>query len=107
MWDLLIAFLILYSAIVTPYDIAFSDSSKVSWFDILIDILLGIDIVLTFFSAYTDDEENLVKNHKKIINNLGLLLILFQFYLLVIFLIQVANIQVLLKFLNYPNYIDL
>ena len=66
-WDLLIAFLILYSAIVTPYDIAFSDSSKVSWFDILIDILLGIDIVLTFFSAYTDDEENLVKNHKKII----------------------------------------
>ena len=67
MWDLLIAFLILYSAIVTPYDIAFSDSSKVSWFDILIDILLGIDIVLTFFSAYTDDEENLVKNHKKII----------------------------------------
>jgi len=67
MWDLFIAFLILYSAIVTPYDIAFSDSSKVSWFDILIDILLGIDIVLTFFSAYTDEEENLVKNHKKII----------------------------------------
>ena len=67
MWDLLIAFLILYSAIITPYDIAFSDSNKVSAFEVLIDILLGIDIVLTFFSAYTDDEENLVKNHKKII----------------------------------------
>jgi len=67
MWDLLIAFLILYSAIITPYDIAFSDINKVSWFEILIDILLGIDIVLTFFSAYTDDEENLVKNHRKII----------------------------------------
>ena len=67
MWDLLIAFLILYSAIITPYEIAFSDSSKVSWFEVFIDILLGIDIVLTFFSAYTDDEENLVKNHKKII----------------------------------------
>ena len=66
-WDLLIAFLILYSAIITPYEIAFSDSNKVSWFEVLIDILLGIDIVLTFFSAYTDDEENLVKNHKKII----------------------------------------
>ena len=66
-WDLLIAFLILYSAIITPYDIAFSESNKVSWFEVLIDILLGIDIVLTFFSAYTDDEENLVKNHKKII----------------------------------------
>ena len=67
MWDLLIAFLILYSAIITPYEIAFSDNNKISWFEILIDILLGIDIVLTFFSAYTDDEENLVKNHKKII----------------------------------------
>ena len=67
MWDLLIAFLILYSAIITPYEIAFSDTNKVSWFEILIDILLAIDIVLTFFSAYTDDEENLVKNHRKII----------------------------------------
>jgi CRP-like cAMP-binding protein len=67
MWDLLVAFLILYSAIITPYEIAFSDTNNVSWFEILIDILLGIDIVLTFFSAYTDDEENLVKNHKKIV----------------------------------------
>ena len=48
MWDLLIAILILYSAIITPYEIAFSDSNKVSWFDIFIDIFLGIDIVLTF-----------------------------------------------------------
>ena len=47
-----------------PYDISFSDSSKNSWYDILIDILLWIYIVLIFFSA---DEENLVKNHKKII----------------------------------------
>ena len=66
-WDLLIAFLILYSAIITPYEIAFSESNKSSWFEILIDIFLAIDIVLTFFSAYTDEEENLVKNHKKII----------------------------------------
>ena len=66
-WDLLIAFLILYSAIITPYEIAFSESNQSSWFEILIDIFLAIDIVLTFFSAYTDEEENLVKNHKKII----------------------------------------
>jgi len=66
-WDLLIAILILYSAIITPYEIAFSDSNKSSWFEILIDIFLAFDIVLTFFSAYTDEEENLVKNHKKII----------------------------------------
>ena len=66
-WDLIIAFLILYSAIITPYEIAFSENNKSNWFEILIDIFLAIDIVLTFFSAYTDEEENLVKNHKKII----------------------------------------
>ena len=66
-WDLVIAILILYSAIITPYEIAFSDRNKSSWFEILIDIFLAMDIVLTFFSAYTDEEENLVKNHKKII----------------------------------------
>ena len=69
MWDLIIAFLILYSAIITPYEIAFHDSNKVKWFDIFMDIVLALDIVLTFFSAYTDDEENLVKNHRKIINS--------------------------------------
>ena len=67
LWDLLIALLILYSAIVTPYDIAFSNSNNVNVFEIFIDIFMGIDIILTFFSAYTDDEENLVKNQKKII----------------------------------------
>ena len=66
-WDLLIAVLILYSAIITPYEIAFSDNNKSNWFEILIDVFLAMDIVLTFFSAYTDEEENLVKNHKKII----------------------------------------
>ena len=45
----------------------FFSNNKVSWFEVLIDIFLGIDIVLTFFSAYTDDEEILVKNHRKII----------------------------------------
>ena len=66
-WDLFIAIIILYSAIVTPYEIAFLDNTNVSWFDILIDIVLAIDVVLNFFTAYTDSEENLIKNHKKII----------------------------------------
>ena len=66
-WDLFIAFIILYSAIVTPYEIAFLDNTNISWFDILIDIVLAIDVVLNFFTAYTDSEENLIRNHKKII----------------------------------------
>lgn len=35
--------------------------------EILIDILLAFDIVIIFFSVYTDSEEILVKNHKKIV----------------------------------------
>ena len=66
-WDLFIACIILYSAIVTPYEIAFLDNTNISWFDILIDIVLAIDVVLNFFTAYTDSEENLIRNHKKII----------------------------------------
>ena len=65
LWDLLIAFIILYSSIITPYQITFSDNNTLNWFDILIDIFFAFDIIFTFFSAYSDDEENLVKNHKK------------------------------------------
>ena len=67
LWDLAIAIIILYSSIVTPYEIAFIDKTKDSWSDFLLDAFLWLDIVITFFSAYTDSEENLVKNHKKII----------------------------------------
>ena len=67
LWDLAIAIIILYSSIMTPYEIAFIDKTKDSWSDFLLDAFLWLDIVITFFSAYTDSEENLVKNHKKII----------------------------------------
>ena len=69
LWDSLIALVILYSSICTPYKLAFEDSNtnKEDVVDIIVDILLGIDLVLNFFSAYYDSEENLVKSRKKII----------------------------------------
>lgn len=67
LWDLAIAIIILYSSIMTPYEIAFIDKTKDTWSDFFLDAFLWLDIVITFFSAYTDSEENLVKNHKKII----------------------------------------
>ena len=66
-WDLLLSVVIMYCAIYTPYEIAFLEHFGFSWFDIVVIVILAIDIILTFFSAYTDSEENLVKNHKKII----------------------------------------
>ena len=66
-WDLLLSVVIIYSAIYLPYNIAFLENFGFSWIDITIIVILAIDIILTFFSAYTDSEENLVKNHRKII----------------------------------------
>lgn len=52
-----------------PYEIAFVDDETVvqdSLLDIIFNILLAIDIILNFFSAYLDNEENVVKNRKVI-----------------------------------------
>lgn len=68
-WDLIIGVIILYSSIVTPYEIAFSDKTKDTWWDTMLDVFLWMDIVITFFSAYTDSEENVIKSHKKICIN--------------------------------------
>ena len=67
-WDVLIACLVLYSSVVTPYKIAFKENNtKEDTSDIIIDLILLIDIILNFFCAYYDKEENLVKNHKQIV----------------------------------------
>jgi len=50
-----------------PYQIAFLDddeSFKETPIDIVFNVLLAIDIVLNFFSAYLDNEENVVKNRR-------------------------------------------
>lgn len=50
-----------------PYQIAFIDDDinmEESFLDIVFNVCLGIDIILNFFSAYLDNEENVVKNRK-------------------------------------------
>lgn len=52
-----------------PYEIAFvdsDDSMKETPMDIAFNVLLAIDIILNFFSAYLDNEENVVKNRRVI-----------------------------------------
>lgn len=66
-WDILIIIIILYSATFTPYNIAFIDSDSDEVIEVIIDVIMWIDLFLNFFTAYTDGEENLVKNRKKII----------------------------------------
>lgn len=54
-----------------PYEIAFIDDDNAmqgSAIDIIFNVLLGIDIILNFFSAYLDNEENVVKNRRVNLN---------------------------------------
>ena len=76
-WNFLIVILILYSIIVTPYRIAFSptlqgrvDSLNFSFFlEIFVETVLVMDIIINFFQAYYDEEENLVISRNKIVVN--------------------------------------
>ena len=56
LWNLNIIFLLLYTAVVTPYRTSFSDDlEQVDFFyvmELLIDINFGIDIFINFISAY-------------------------------------------------------
>jgi hypothetical protein len=49
---------------VTPYKIAFIEDDQFADFDMAIDILMFFDIAVCFFSAYLDNEDNIVRNRK-------------------------------------------
>lgn len=64
-WDLIIALIILYSSIVTPYKIAFiDDSDSLEYLDIVFDVLFLFDVIINFFAAYVDNEDNVIKNRQ-------------------------------------------
>jgi CRP-like cAMP-binding protein len=67
-WALLMIFMLLYTAIVTPYRICFLDDVVGTWLivDICTDCIFVIDIVLTFFSAYEEEDGTLVVDWKVI-----------------------------------------
>lgn len=70
LWDMFIGGIILYSVIIVPYRIGFDDTprpwSLLDWSDILIDFLFFLDIILTFRTAYVDNQGTLVVDPKKI-----------------------------------------
>ncbi len=58
----------LFTAVMTPYRIAFYDLDDTPWLviDSLIDLCFGVDIILNFFFAYYDSSEDIVDIRKKI-----------------------------------------
>jgi hypothetical protein len=53
-WDVLLGLLVMYSVIVSPYRLGFEHyaTTTMFWFELTIDIIFGIDIVLNFRTAF-------------------------------------------------------
>ena len=67
-WSLVVIFLLLYTATITPYRVTFIDISDKNWtiIDWLVDALFMTDIVVTLNLAYTDEDGKTVNNRFKI-----------------------------------------
>ena len=72
-WNLIVFFLLMYTATLVPYRTIFIDNEEkftfLFFFDMLVDILYSIDLVLNFFMAYEDADKKLETRLKKIANN--------------------------------------
>ena len=72
-WNLIVFFLLMYTATLVPYRTVFiedeSSTSVFFYFDMLVDILYGTDLILNFFMAYEDADKKLEIRLKCISSN--------------------------------------
>ena len=68
-WELMTSVVLVFTAVTTPLQLAFSDSDNLTWtiINYIVDVIFFVDIILSFFSAYEgEDEGELEHNHWKI-----------------------------------------
>ena len=68
-WNLILAILLIYTATIMPFNIAFVEVEMFTtwwWIDLTLDILFFIDVIVNIFSAYYDAEGQLVTSRSKI-----------------------------------------
>jgi hypothetical protein len=71
-WNIVLALLLLYTATVMPYRMAFIDSELWDdwfWVELCIDILFFIDVLINCNSAYLDNEGVLITSRRRILTN--------------------------------------
>jgi hypothetical protein len=69
LWDIWITFTLLFITIAVPVRLAFYDRDPLGWILMygVVDFSFLTDLVLTFFTSYTDETTNKeVTSHKKI-----------------------------------------
>ncbi|OMJ65278.1 hypothetical protein SteCoe_38634 [Stentor coeruleus] len=68
-WNFIVVLILLYTAIATPFILSFGDtidSLGIFWTDNAINGLFFLDFVVNFFSAYNDNQGNLITDRKQI-----------------------------------------
>ena len=72
-WNLIVFFLLMYTATLVPYRTIFIDSEEkftfLFYFDALVDLLYFVDLILNFCMAYEDADKKLETRLKKIAIN--------------------------------------
>lgn len=70
-WDFITTMILFVVFFLTPYRIAFTDNNEIWWIviDSLIDFMFLLDIFVTFFSAYYNNEYILIDKWSKIFWN--------------------------------------
>ena len=60
--------MLIFTALVSPYRIAFVDVDSIEWtvIETMIDCIFGVDLLLNFFFAYYDDNDDIVDGRKRI-----------------------------------------
>jgi len=71
LWTLIIAMLIIFTAILTPYRVSFIEDGNQTFeiIEIIFDVGFGIDIIVNFISAYYDPRYGLITDFKSIAKN--------------------------------------
>ena len=65
-WDIVILFLISYSIVITPFLFVFRDLGTVFYFDLFLEILLYVDIVLNFMTPIYSINGKIINDSRKI-----------------------------------------
>ncbi len=58
-WNIIIIILLFYTALFMPFKISFLEDEKESvtyYMDLIVDVLFGFDIIVTFLSAYEESD---------------------------------------------------
>ncbi len=66
LWNGLIVVFMVYTATILPYRVCFIESNdKDGWyyFDFIMNIIFGLDVIVSFLSAYYDTDNVLVTNN--------------------------------------------